>query len=55
MPTEHFMKECKKDVEQARKETARKMLQQFWKIQWGQSELDNVCIRLAKEYGVEVE
>ena len=39
----------------ARKETAKEILQQFWKIQWGQSELDNVCLRLAKRYGVEVE
>lgn len=37
------------------KETAREILQEFWNIQYGQTELDNVCIRLAEKYGVEVE
>lgn len=42
-------------ADEVRKETAKEILKEFWKIQWGQSELDNVCIRLAEKYGVEVD
>ena len=47
--------ETQQAVKQGRKETAKEILQEFWKIKWGQSEIDNVCIRLAEKYGVEVE
>ena len=53
--TREWVDTCRGRIEQTRKGTAREILQEFWKIQWVQSELDNVCIRLAKEYGVEVE
>ena len=49
------LEEGGEEIESARKETAKEILQEFWKIKWGQSELDNVCIRLAEKYGVEVE
>lgn len=42
-------------ADDVRRETAREILKEFWNIQFGQRELDNVCIRLAEKYGVEVE
>lgn len=42
-------------ADEVRQETAREILCEFWVVQWGQSELDNVCIRLAEKYGVDME
>ncbi len=41
--------------EEVQKETAKAILKEFWGLKWGQSELDNVCIRLAEKFGAEVE
>lgn len=38
--------------EKAVKDTAKEILQEFWHIRHGQTELDNVCIRLAEKYGL---
>lgn len=41
---------CKKEV--VSKQVAKDILEEFWRIQYGQTELDNVCIRLAEKYGL---
>lgn len=35
-----------------RKQVAKEILQEFWRIKRGQTELDNVCIRVAEKYGL---
>lgn len=39
-------------AEEIRKKTAREILTEFRDIHWGQSEMDNVFIRLSEKYGV---
>lgn len=55
MPTEHFMKECKKDIENARKETAKELLE-ILKYEYEYNGYDlSYVYELYKEYGVEVD
>ena len=39
-------------ADEVRAETAREILTEFKDIHWGQSEMDNVFIRLSEKYGV---